>query len=76
MTAAHVRPVLAVWVDERICSTTNPAARKCRNLTSRPSAALTARAPTIDIVIEGPIAWIDDRQRIRRVGKTYQDKYG
>jgi hypothetical protein len=71
----HVRPVLAVWVDERIYSTTNPAARKGRNLTTRPSAALAARAPTMDIVIEGPIAWIDDRQRLRRIGEAYQDKY-
>jgi hypothetical protein len=71
----HVRPVLAVWVDERIYSTTSPAARKGRNLASRPSAALTARAPTMDIVIEGPVAWIDDPQRLRRIGEAYQDKY-
>ena len=71
----HVRPVLAVWVDGRIYSTTNPAARKGRNLTSRPSAVLTARAPTMDIVIEGPIAWIYDPQRLRRIGEAYQDKY-
>ena len=70
-----VRPVLAVCVDERIYSTTNPAARKGRNLTSRPSASLAARAPTMDIVIEGPIAWIDDRQRLRQIGEAYQDKY-
>ncbi len=72
----HVRPVLAVWVDERICSTTSPAARKGRNLTSRPSAALTASAPMMDIVIEGRIAWIDDPERLRRIGAAYQDKYG
>jgi hypothetical protein len=71
----HVRPVLAVCVDERIYSTTSPAARKGRNLTSRPSAALTARAPTMDIVIEGRIAWIDDPQRLRQVGAAYRDKY-
>jgi hypothetical protein len=71
----HVRPVLAVWVDERIYSTTNAAARKARNLTSRPSAALTAQAPAMDIVIEGPIAWIDDPQRLRRIGEAYQEKY-
>jgi hypothetical protein len=71
----HVRPVLAVWVDGRICSTTSPAARKGRNLTSRPAAALTARAPTMDIVVEGPIAWIDDPRRLRRIGEAYQDKY-
>jgi hypothetical protein len=71
----HVRPVLAVWVDERMYSTTSPAARKGRNLTSRPSAAVTARAPTMDIVIEGPIAWIDDPRRLARIGAAYQDKY-
>lgn len=71
----HVRPVLAVWVDERICSTTSPAARKGRNLASRPSAALTARAPAMDIAIEGPIAWIDDPRRLQQIGEAYQDKY-
>ena len=71
----HLRPVLAVWVDERIYSTTNPAARKGRDLASRPSAALAARAPAMDIVIEGPVAWIQDRQRLRRIGEAYQDKY-
>ena len=72
----HVRPVLAVWVDERIYSTTNQAARKGRNLTSRPSAAVTARAPTMDIVIEGPIAWIDEPRRLHRIAEAYRDKYG
>jgi Pyridoxamine 5'-phosphate oxidase len=71
----HLRPMLAVWVDERIYSTTNPAARKGRDLASRPSAALAARAPAMDIVIEGPIAWIQDRQQLRRIGQAYQDKY-
>lgn len=71
----HLRPMLAVWVDERIYSTTNPAARKGRDLASRPSAALAARAPMMDIVIEGPIAWIEDRPQLRRIGQAYQDKY-
>lgn len=72
----HLRPVLAVWVGERIYSTTNPAARKGRDLASRPSAALAARAPDVDIVIEGTVGWIDDQQQLRRVGDAYQDKYG
>jgi len=72
----HLRPVLAVHLDERIYSTTSPAARKGRNLTRRPSAALAARAPAIDIVIEGRVAWIDDRHRLQRVGDAYRDKYG
>ena len=72
----HVRPVLAVWADERIYSTTSPAARKGRNLASRPSAAVAARAPTMDIVIEGPIAWVGDPQRLHQIGEAYRDKYG
>lgn len=71
----HVRPVLAVCVEERIYSTTNPAARKGRNLTSRPSAALTARAPTMDIVIQGRVSWIDAPQLLGRIGAAYQEKY-
>jgi len=72
----HVRPVLAVWIDERMYSTTSPAARKGQNLTSRPSAAVTARTPAMDIVIEGPITWIDDPLRLHRIGTVYRDKYG
>ena len=72
----HVRPVLAVWIDGRVCSTTSPAARKGRNLTSSPSAAFTARVPTMDIVVEGPITWVEDSRRLQLIGEAYQDKYG
>lgn len=71
----HVRPVLAVWADGRVYSTSSPAARKGRNLTSRPAAAVTARTPAMDIVIEGRAAWVDDPQRLQRIGEAYQDKY-
>jgi len=47
----HLRPVLAVCLDERIYSTTSPAARKGRDLARRPSATLSARASAIDIVM-------------------------
>jgi Pyridoxamine 5'-phosphate oxidase len=72
----HVRPVLAVWIDERMYSTTSPAARTGQNLTSRPSAAVTARTPAMDIVIEGSITWIDDPRRLHRIAAVYRDKYG
>jgi Pyridoxamine 5'-phosphate oxidase len=71
----NLRPVLAVYLDGRIYSTTSPAARKGRNLARRPAAALAARAPAIDIVIEGTVAWIEDRQRLQRIGDAYRDKY-
>lgn len=72
----HLRPMLAVYLDERVYSTTSPAARKGRDLARRPLAALAGRAPAIDIVIEGRVTWIDDRQVLERVGEAYRDKYG
>jgi len=72
----HLRPMLAVYLDERIYSTTSPAARKGRDLAGNPLAALAACAPDVDIVIEGSATWIDDRQQLRRVGDAYRDKYG
>jgi len=72
----HLRPVLAVYVDQRVYSTTNPSARKARNLANRPVVAIAARAPTLDIVIEGKVTWMDDIERLQRVGDAYQEKYG
>jgi hypothetical protein len=72
----NLRPVLAVFLEERIYSTTNPAARKGRNLARTPSAALAAGAPAMDIVIEGRVTWIDDTRLLQRVGAAYRDKYG
>jgi pyridoxamine 5'-phosphate oxidase-like protein len=71
----HLRPMLAVYLGERVYSTTSPAARKGRDLARRPRAALAARTPAIDIVIEGPVTWIEDRQMLERIGQAYRDKY-
>lgn len=57
----HVRPVLAVWMDDKVYSTTSPGARKGRNLQARPECSIAARAPAIDIVVEGATTWVDDR---------------
>jgi hypothetical protein len=72
----HVRPVLAVWLDDRIVSTTSPTTRKGKNLERRPACALTARAEAIDIVVEGLVRWIDDRQILGSVAAAYDNKYG
>jgi len=71
----HLRPVLAIWLDGHVYSTTSPAARKSRDLTARPSAAFSGRAPDIDIVIEGSTAWITDQDHLHRVAAAYRDKY-
>lgn len=71
----HVRPVLAVWLAGTIYSTTSPAARKGRNLEQRPECSLAARAPAIDIVIEGTTSWVDDRGLLEQIAAAYDSKY-
>jgi Pyridoxamine 5'-phosphate oxidase len=72
----HVRPVLAVWVHGKVYSTTSPGAAKGRNLELRPECSLAARAPAIDIVVEGSTAWVDDRHLLEQVASAYDSKYG
>lgn len=72
----HVRPVLAVWVGGSVYSTTSPRAAKGRNLELHPRCSLTARAPAIDIVIEGTTSWVGDRQLLERIARAYEAKYG
>ena len=72
----QVRPVLAIWLAGQIYSTTSPAARKGRDLQERPECSLAARAPAIDIVIEGTASWVDDRGLLERIAAAYDSKYG
>jgi hypothetical protein len=72
----HVRPVLAVWLDDKIYSTTSPGAAKGRNLQRHPGCSLAARAPQVDIVVEGPVSWAEDRALLERIAAAYDSKYG
>ena len=71
----HLRPVLAVWLDGSIYSTTSPAAAKGRDLQRHPEASLAARAPDIDIVVQGATSWVADRHLLERIAAAYQSKY-
>jgi uncharacterized pyridoxamine 5'-phosphate oxidase family protein len=72
----HVRPVLAVWLQDKIYSTTSPGAAKGRNMRLRPECSLAARAPAIDIVVEGSTTWVDDRHLLEQIASAYDSKYG
>jgi uncharacterized pyridoxamine 5'-phosphate oxidase family protein len=72
----HVRPVLAVWVHDKVYSTTSPGARKGRNLQARDECSIAARAPAIDIVVEGAASWVDDRNLLEQIAAAYDGKYG
>lgn len=71
----QARPVLAVWLNGKVYSTTSPGAAKTRNLRLHPECSLAARAPGIDIVIEGPTSWVSDRPTAEEVAAAYEDKY-
>jgi hypothetical protein len=73
---AHIRPVLAIWLNDKIYSTTSPNARKGRNLEQHNNCAIAARGKAMDIVVEGSTRWIDDTRILRRVVKAYKGKYG
>ena len=73
----HVRPVLAiVGVHDKVYSTTSPGARKGRNLQARPECSMAARAPAINIVVEGATSWVDDRNLLEQIATAYDRKYG
>jgi nitroimidazol reductase NimA-like FMN-containing flavoprotein (pyridoxamine 5'-phosphate oxidase superfamily) len=71
----HVRPVLAVWVDGVLYSTTSPDARKGRNLAGNPSCSVTVSTDGIDLVVEGTAARVDDDATLQQVAEAYHSKY-
>jgi hypothetical protein len=74
--APHVRPVLAVWVDGHLYTTTNPTRRKARNLQGNDQVAFTVREPGIDLVLEGTARRVRDRAALDAVAAAYDEKYG
>jgi hypothetical protein len=72
----HVRPVLGVWVGDRLCTTTNPAAQKGLNLERDPRCSVTARTDRMDVVLEGAASRVTDETELRQVAEGYGSKYG
>lgn len=56
----HVRPALTVLVDGVLYSTTNPNARKARNLAANPRFACAVSTDEIDFVLEGSATPVTD----------------
>lgn len=71
----HVRPVLGVWVDGVLYTTSNPNARKARNLAGNPHCAVTASTDGIDLVVEGTGAKVEGEATLQGVFDAYQSKY-
>jgi nitroimidazol reductase NimA-like FMN-containing flavoprotein (pyridoxamine 5'-phosphate oxidase superfamily) len=71
----HVRPVLAVWVDDALHSTSNPTAVKARNLGHDPHAAFTVQSDGLDLVYEGRATKVIDEAMLHQVADVYISKY-
>jgi hypothetical protein len=71
----QLRPVLGVWVDGAWCSTTNPGARKGRNIDARPATAVSVTTDGLDLVLEGTATWVTDEGALERIAEAYHDKY-
>jgi hypothetical protein len=74
--APHVRPVFAVWVDGLLCSTTNGARAKARNLAANPQVSFTTHTDEVDFIVEGTAAPVSDGGLRGRIAAAYRDKYG
>jgi nitroimidazol reductase NimA-like FMN-containing flavoprotein (pyridoxamine 5'-phosphate oxidase superfamily) len=71
----HVRPVLAVWVDGALCSTSTRASRKGRNLAADSRCTVTARTDNMDVVLEGNATQVTGEAALQQVAEAYRTKY-
>ncbi|MGF1647222.1 MAG: pyridoxamine 5'-phosphate oxidase family protein [Kineosporiaceae bacterium] len=71
----HVRPVLAVWVDDALYVSSDPAARKSRNLDADARCSVATSGEDLDLVVEGRAERVTDPHRLERVAAAYQAKY-
>jgi Pyridoxamine 5'-phosphate oxidase len=73
--APHVRPVLAIWVDEALYFVANAASRKARNLARSAACAITLEASDAHLVVEGTAAPVRGTAELQRVAEAYASKY-
>jgi uncharacterized pyridoxamine 5'-phosphate oxidase family protein len=71
----HVRPVLAVLLDDALYFVSSPASRKARNLALDPRCVLTVAVPDAHLVVEGTAARLTSDTRLEAVATAYATKY-
>jgi hypothetical protein len=73
--APHVMPVLAVWLEDALYTTSSPAARKARNLAHDARCVVTVDSPPLHLVLEGRAARVRDDATLQRVATAYAGRY-
>lgn len=69
----HATGIGATWHDGDFYITSNPKARKARNLAANPACTLSVRLEGIDVVMEGEATRITDQATLERIVKEYRD---
>jgi hypothetical protein len=71
----QVRPVLAVWVGDVLCTTSGAGARKGRNLERDPHCSVAVLADDMQIAVEGLASRVTEDEMLERVADAYRAKY-
>jgi nitroimidazol reductase NimA-like FMN-containing flavoprotein (pyridoxamine 5'-phosphate oxidase superfamily) len=72
----HVRPILAVWVDDALHFVASTSSRKAANLAHRSSCSVSTGTPGLDLVVEGEAVRVTDEGTLKHVADAYDSKYG
>ncbi len=72
----HVRPILAVWVDDALHFVSSTTSRTWANLARNPPCSISTGTPGLDLVVEGDAVRVTDDARLRRVADAYESRYG
>ncbi|HEX5370757.1 MAG TPA: pyridoxamine 5'-phosphate oxidase family protein [Dehalococcoidia bacterium] len=67
----HAAGIGAVWYDGDLYLTSSPAARKARDIASRPACTISVRLSNIDVVFEGEAHRVTDDATLRAVVGVY-----
>lgn len=71
----HVRPVLAIWLDQTLYFVANPDSHKARNLARSAMCAVTLAVTDAHLVVEGSAGIVRDQTVLQRVADNYATKY-
>jgi hypothetical protein len=76
----HVTPLLGIWLDGAFYFCTGSTERKAKNLARNPHCVLTTGRngldDSLDLVVEGEAATVDNEAELRSVADAYESKYG
>jgi len=71
----HAAPVWGLWMDETFAFSSDPTARKVRNLTSRPEVVVHLESGDDTVIVEGSAERLTDRPALLQFVAAYKAKY-